>query len=98
MSDYFVYCHTPDNNDPDRRIQGLGFFGAPNGTVAQWLPIDTIIAFIDAGHRFFVRVRDVQTQVVVRQHAHYPYRRYLTTIADGYPPNNLLNLPHCPAL
>jgi len=96
MADNFVYCHTPDNNDPDRRIQGLGFFGTPNPNVPQWLPIDTIIALIESGtSRFFVNVANVQTLVIVRQHGAPYYRKYLTTVGDGFPPNNLLNLPQC---
>lgn len=93
MADYFVYCHTPDNYDLDRRIQGLGSYG-PGGT-PYWHAIDEIIAMIRLGDRFFINVQGVQTLVVVRQH-HGPYGRdYLTTIADGFPPNNILRLPVC---
>lgn len=89
MADYQVTCHRPDNADLDRRIQGLGGPG--------WYDtIDNIIGFIQRKeHRFWVTVNGVSVWVIVKQHP-TSYRYYLTTEADGYPPNNLLRLPHCP--
>ena len=88
MSSFQVTCHTPDNLDADRRIQGLG---GPWG----WYDIDTIIAMIESQlHNFWVTVYGVPTDVVVRQHGIFG-KKYLTTVADGFPPNNLLNLRVC---
>lgn len=88
-----VTCHTPDNSDPDRRLQGIGGRN-PNGS--NWyLPIDDAIRKIETGvYEFYVVVSGRQVEVVVRRHA--SGRKYLTTEADGFPPNNLLNLPTCP--
>ena len=88
MASYQVTCHTPDNADLDRRLQGLG---GPN----WWDTIDNIIRFIESRqHDFWVMVRGQRVEVIVRQHTNG--RKYLTTTADGFPPNNLLNLPNCP--
>ncbi|MDP3674905.1 MAG: DUF3892 domain-containing protein [Novosphingobium sp.] len=87
MAHHYVSCHTPDNRDPDRRIQGLGGFG-------WWFTIDQIIEMIGNGHTFSVLVAGRQVAVVVRSHGIIG-RRYLTTEADGFPPNNLLHLALC---
>lgn len=88
MASYQVTCHTPDNFDPDRRIQGLGGFG-------WWYDIDTIIEMIESRqHDFWVSVYSQRVDVVVRQHGYFG-KKYLTTTADGFPPNNLLSLPPC---
>jgi hypothetical protein len=89
MASYEVLCHTPDNMDLDRRIQGLGGgFG--------WFGIDDIISRIDRGtDNFWVSVYGQRVDVIVRQHG-LMGEKYLTTTADGFPPNNLLNLPICP--
>lgn len=91
MTTYRVECHSPDNFDQDRRIQGLG------GTTPSpwWFGIDTIIQMIGNGHIFYVMVRGEVVLVVVKTHP-VSGRQYLTTQPDGFPPNNLLNLPHCP--
>lgn len=91
MTTYRVDCHTPDNADLDRRIQGLGG-GHP---FRWWHPIDTIIGMIDVGHVFYVVVDGKVVLVTVKRHP-ISGRRYLTTEPDGYPPNNLLRLPRCP--
>ncbi|MGE5564174.1 MAG: DUF3892 domain-containing protein [Bacillota bacterium] len=89
MASYQVTCHTPDNLDLDRRIQGLG-------GLLWWFSIDQIIAMIELGHdSFWVSVSGYRVDVVVRQHGIFG-KKYLTTTADGFPPNNLLNLPLCP--
>ncbi|MDQ0249215.1 hypothetical protein J2W22_001262 [Sphingomonas kyeonggiensis] len=87
MGDYQVGCIIPDGRDADRRIDSLG---GPNFKTA---PIDDVIRWIEEGHTFWVSVRGYRVNVLVRQHSNG--RKYLTTEGDSFPPNNLLNLPHC---
>lgn len=94
MATYQVTCHTPDNADPDYRIQGLGGVGPAGG---WWYFIDTIIRMISVGDVFYVSVAGRTVLVIVMQHPRSG-RYYLTTQGDGFPPNNLLNLPRCPAV
>lgn len=88
---YRADCHTPDNLDTDRRIQGLG------GTVPQvwWYGIDTIIRMIGEGEVFYTLVNGDVAIIVVAKHP-TSGRQYLKTQPDSYPYNNLLHLPHCP--
>lgn len=87
---YQVTCHTPDNADADRRIQGLG--GPGNGGWYQ--DIDTLIANIEARvYRLWTTDQagdDVWVIVAERRG-----RKYLKTTSDGIEPNNLLALPRC---
>lgn len=93
MADYQVTCVTPDGNDADRRIDSLG--GINSATGDRWYDtIDNVIAAITNGHTFWVSVGGWRVNVIVRYHPH-SLRPYLTTEGDGFPPNNLLNLPHC---
>ncbi|MEJ7777654.1 MAG: DUF3892 domain-containing protein [Sphingomicrobium sp.] len=88
MASYQVTCHSPDNLDADRRIQGLG------GSLG-WYDIDTIIRMIESGiHHFWTTAYGQRVDVIVRQHGLLG-KKYLTTTADGFPPNNLLRLPFC---
>jgi len=97
MADYYVGCHTPDNYDPDRRIQGLGFYGPPNASIRQWLDIDSIISMVESGvHRFWVPAMDGRPQVAVVVRQRGPFgRKFLQTLPDQWPYNNLLLLPTC---
>jgi len=90
MTTYRADCHTPDNYDLDRRIQGLG------GSVPNhwWFGIDTIIRMIGQGDVFYTMVRGDVALIIVRVHP-VSRRQYLATVADGLAPNNLLNLPRC---
>ena len=89
-----VHCHKPDNADADRRIQGIG--GVNANTTRWYLPIDDAINGILSGKwDFFVEVRGRRVKVIVEKNAKSG-RLYLTTEGDGFPPNNLLNLPICP--
>jgi hypothetical protein len=91
MTDSFqVTCHTPDNQDRDRRIQGLG---GPGGG-GWYLAIDTLIAGIEAG-TFRLWTKDAVGSVVSIIVASRNGRKYLKTESDGLEPNNLLALPHC---
>ncbi len=90
MTTYRADCHTPDNADTDRRIQGLG------GTYPEvwWYGIDTIIRKIDSGDDiFFTMVNGEVALIVVDEHP-VTKRRFLKTKADSYLFNNLLYLPH----
>ena len=91
MTTFRADCHTPDNADTDRRLQGLG------GTtpVAWWYGIDTIIAMIGRGDTFYTMVNNQVALIVVERHP-VSGRLYLKTQPDHYPQNNLLHLPHCP--
>ncbi|WP_366510230.1 DUF3892 domain-containing protein [uncultured Sphingomonas sp.] len=91
MTTYRADCHSPDNLDLDRRIQGLG----GTSPSAWWFGIDTIIAMISQEHVFYTMVRGQVALIVVKQHP-VSRRKYLATAADGLLENNLLNLPRCP--
>jgi hypothetical protein len=85
---YYATCHTPDNSDTDRRIQGLG------GSYG-WYDIDTIIRMIDSGSEFYTDPpTGVRRKIIVEVHP-TTRRRYLKTEADGIVPNNILSLPLC---
>lgn len=86
-----ITCHTPDNADKDRRLQGLG--GPGDG--GWYLDIDTLIDNIEnKNEKFWTVAPDGKSVwVVVRQRSNG--RKYLTTEPDGVEPNNLLALPRC---
>ena len=86
MAIYYATCHTPDNNDADRRIQGLGGAG-------WWDNIDNIIRCIDYGHVFFTDPPNGLRRKIIT--AVRNEKRYLKTEADGVEPNNILALPRC---
>jgi hypothetical protein len=98
MAIYRVTCHTPDNADADRRIQGLGGVGPIGHGIAPpprwWHDIDTIFGMIWDGDRLYVSVAGQNVDVVVRRHPHSRLY-FLTTEGDDFPPNNLLKLPLC---
>lgn len=87
-----VTCHTPDNADKDRRMQGVG---GPSGG-GWYRGIDQIIHNIEnEGEKFWaVAPTGKSVWVLVRQRPNG--RKYITTEADGVEPNNLLALPRCP--
>jgi hypothetical protein len=88
MGQYYITHTRKDGADYDRRIDAVMVAG---GIYA----IDTVIDWINTHtHRFFVNVWGRAVEVVTRVHP-TSRRWYLTTEADGYPPNNLLNLPDC---
>ena len=90
MAIYYATCHTPDNGDTDRRIQGLG------GSFGRYT-VDQIILMINNGHMFYTApALAPRRKIEVAQHPR-TYRLYLKTDADGVEPNNILALPRCPS-
>ena len=88
MSAFWITNTRQDGIDADRRVDAVMVNN-------QVYPIDQIINWIETGvHTFWVKVKDRQVPVFVRQHL-FGHRKYLTTQADSFSPNNLLNLPPC---
>lgn len=86
---FYVTCHTPDNTDPDHRIQGVGGgFG--------WYPVDTVIRMIRQGHTFYTSPPSGYGQQIIVDIHPRTHRPYITTLADGITQNNILSLPRCP--
>ncbi len=87
MSDYQITAIRPDGHDVDRRIDAVQ-------VESKLYDIDRVIGWIQSEeHRFWVRAEGRSVWVIVGRHAHSG-RYYLTTEGDGFPPNNLLSLPH----
>jgi hypothetical protein len=91
-----VSCITKhgDHYDPHERIQGLGGIQAGQ---RWWLSENDIIAELRRPigaqrWNFYVSVDGKSVWVIIAVH---DGRAYLKTEADGYAPNNLLNLPEC---
>lgn len=92
MGDYRIDCTTKDGPDPDYRLDG---FGGANADGTRWyMKLDLLLKWIDAGHTFYVMVNGRRVEVIPMVHPR-TQARYVTTVADSYPPNNLLNLPDC---
>lgn len=73
--------------NPHERIEALGNSG-------RWMLSESeMINRIEAGaESFYTLVGGHRADIVVAEHN---YRKYLKTNADGYSPNNLLNLADC---
>jgi hypothetical protein len=73
--------------NPHERIEALGYNG-------NWmLSEDSMISRIENGQEtFYTRVNGRRADITIAIHNG---RRYLKTTADGYAPNNLLNLDDC---
>ncbi|HLX32620.1 MAG TPA: DUF3892 domain-containing protein [Gaiellaceae bacterium] len=88
MAHLQVTCITkrPSHYDPHERIQALGGGG--------WYKAEeTVIGEIERRtNSYFVRVGGRSVSVIVATHLG---RKYLKTEADGYSPDNLLNLRDC---
>ena len=93
MANFQVTCVRRDGADPDRRIDGIG---GHDGQKQWYLAIDEAIRWIETRKAgFWVRANGESVWVIVKVHP-TSNRKYLTTEADGFPPNNLLSLPECP--
>lgn len=86
MATYYISATRKDGPDPDYRIDAFKVNGL-------WYSIEQMLDFIRQGHIFFVSVWNQSVRVIAKQHPR-SRRWYLTTEADGFPPNNLLNLPN----
>jgi len=87
-----VTCATPDAEDPDRALDGLGGVG-PTGA-RWWLSLAEALTIADAGHPLFVLRSDgrlVPLQRVRRRNG----RRYFRSL-PGADASRLLDLPRCP--
>lgn len=88
MGRYRITHTRKDGADADRRIDALMI----DGYVYH---IDQVIDWINSQqHTLYVEVAGRNVGVVTDQHPS-TRRWYLTTQADGFPPNNLLRLPNC---
>lgn len=85
MPSYQITATRKDGPDPDYRIDAFKVNG-------HWYTIQQMIGFIEAGNTFYVSWAGRIVSVFKRLHGR-TWRPYLTTEADGYPYNNLLNLP-----
>lgn len=95
MARVLIDCVRLDGPDPDYRIDQLGG-PQPSGEGRWKLSLDDVIKLIQTGqHTFYTNVGWQDANVDVYQHP-VSRRLYLATAADGYPPNNLLNLARCP--
>ncbi len=93
MTELTVSCHTPDNFDHDRRIQGIG---GVNGFTPWYHPIDNVIRNIESGfHSYYIGQGLLRVHIFVKTH-HSSGRKYITTDPDGHMQNNILSLPYCP--
>lgn len=88
---YFATCYTPDNSDPDRRIQGIGGSG-------WWYDVDTVIKMIQQGHRFYTSPPLGNGRRIIDAIHPRTLRPYITTEGDGIEQNNILALRNCNAL
>lgn len=85
-----VTCHKPDDDDPDRRLEGLG---GPGGD-GWYRDIDFLIQLIRDGDKFWTVDQEGNSVWIII--ATRNRREYLKTSSDGIEPNNLLALPVCP--
>jgi len=93
-----ITCTKKDGPDPDYRIDQIGGSTGGQGTNGPWtLTIDEAISGMrdpNVGWRFYVVQQGLEVDVIIKRHPRSG-REYLTTEADGFPPNNLLRLPDC---
>jgi hypothetical protein len=89
-----VMCITKrgDHYNPHERIQGIGGI---DGGVRWRRSEDDAIADVERDPRsYYTSVGGRTPWLIVAMHER---RKYLKTQEDGYRPDNLLNLPECPA-
>lgn len=88
--DFQIIRTRKDGPDQDRRIDAIQL---ADGRI---LDLNTAISWIEQfGHRFWTIHGLSSVWVFLRQRGGILSVKYLTTEADGYPYNNLLQLPDC---
>ena len=89
MATHQVTCHTPDNADADRRIQGVGT------STGVWWNVDQVIDAIESKRDEFWTTTPQGQSVWIEVKQRSSGRKYIKTTADGVEPNNILALPVC---
>ena len=84
-----------NKREHDNQHERITHIGGVNAEGTRWkLTESAAMLGLDVGqYQFHVRAGGKTVWVVVATHLG---RKYLKTTADGYAPNNLLNLPECP--
>lgn len=91
MPTYQIVRTKKDGPDPDFRIDAFRSFDV--ATRQEYTDtIDSLLRSLDSGNVNFVMVQGRRVLVIPKVHPRSG-RRYVTTEGDGFPPNNLLNLP-----
>ena len=80
------------HQNPHERIQNIGGTN-PDGRNWKMSETAAITGIRNGTYSFYVSVGGKTVTVIIASHQG---RDYLKTTADGYAPNNLLNLPECP--
>jgi hypothetical protein len=91
MATFQITRTKKDGPDPDYRIDAFRSVDVATGQ-EYTDTIDSLLRSIDAGNVNFVMVQGRRVRVIPKVHPRSG-RRYVTTEGDGFPPNNLLNLP-----
>ncbi len=94
MSRHQVFCINKRGGH-DAAHERISSIGGLNSNGIRWkLTEDEAIKSVEDGKfHFYVNINGRSVDIVV---AHRGERKYLKTEADGYNPDNLLNLPECP--
>jgi hypothetical protein len=91
MATFQITRTKKDGPDPDHRIDAFESVEIATGRQCRDT-IDELLHSIDTGNTNFVVVQGRRVRVIPKVHPRSG-RRYVTTEGDGFPPNNLLNLP-----
>lgn len=90
-----VTCiHKREHHNPHERILSIGGSN-PDGTRWELTEQQAIFDIKTGKYSFYVSVNNRTVDVVIAVHLG---REYLKTTADGYAPDNLLNLVECPRI
>jgi hypothetical protein len=79
------------HHNPHERIENVG--GIHGGEPWKLSESEAIAGIKEGKWRFYSSANGRSVWVITATHSG---REYLKTEADGYEPNNLLNLPECP--
>jgi hypothetical protein len=92
MATFQITRTKKDGPDADYRIDAFESVDVVTGTWHRDT-IESLLRSLDLGNINFVMVQGRRVRVIPKVHPRSG-RRYVTTEGDGFPPNNLLNLPH----